>query len=82
MIQVEDYLDSLVVNVFYSLKMGPFWNKLAKNHLWLSYKEMTRIVAATINVENMDNHHKDRSRNYTQKRKAKDEPKNLQINEG
>lgn len=77
-IQIQDYPDFLIFNVFlYDIHIGPLWTKLVENIHKLSYKEITRIVAITINVEDMASHHWSGVKNRLQKRKIEEEPINF-----
>lgn len=70
-IQVKDNSDnSLIDNAFLcGLHKGPLWARLVEKIHQFPYKEMTKIMTVTINVEDMANHHKSRIKNHPQKRK-------------
>lgn len=61
---VEDYSDSEAVNAFlYSIHTGSLWTRHVEKILELWYKEITRIVATTINVKDVARRHKSKTKN-------------------
>lgn len=78
-IYIEDWSNSLAINFFlYGIHMWLLWTRMVEMIPRLSYKEMTKIVAMKINVEDMASHHKIITMNHPKKRKTKEESINLQ----
>lgn len=63
-IMVEDYSDSEAVNAFlYSIHTGSLWTRHVEKILELWYKEITRIMATTINVKDVARRQKIKTKN-------------------